>query len=150
MSEMTPPAPKKQFARSAGEINTATHRKSVPHRFVLDAIAELHPTTRAMFGSLAVYVGEKIVFLLRDRPADPDANGVWLAIPVEFQQSLHADFPNAVPVRIMGKEISGWPLLAVGAHDFEASALHASELVIRRNPRIGKVPNSRRIATSRR
>ncbi len=38
-----------------------------------------------MFGALAVYVGDKIVFLLRDRPSDPQANGVWLAIPPSFR-----------------------------------------------------------------
>ena len=65
-------------------------RKRAPHQFVLDAIAEMHPMIRAMFGALAVYVGEKIVFLLRDGPCDPQADGVWLAIPTEFQESLHA------------------------------------------------------------
>ncbi len=47
----------------------------------------------------------------------------------------------------MGKDISGWRLLAADADDFEASALYACELVIRNNPRIGKVPNKKRVAT---
>ena len=138
-----PKTPEKHLLQSGVDARPVTHRKAVPHRFVLDAIESLHPTTRAMFGALAVYVGAKIVFILRDRPSDPDANGVWIATPVELQASLHADFPNAGPVRIMGKDISGWLLLAVSAHDFEASALHACELVVRGDPRIGKVPNSR-------
>ena len=141
----TPNKPSVQ--QSLRGFKPVVRRKRPPHEFVLDAIAEMHPTTRAMFGALAVYVGEKIVFLLRDRPADPQANGVWLAIPTEFQESLHAHFPNAGPVRIMGKEISGWRLLAVDADDFEASALHACELVVRNDPRIGKVPNKKRTAT---
>ena len=107
----------------------------------------MRPTSRAMFGALAVYVGEKIVFLLRDRPTDPQANGVWLAIPTEFQENLHADLPNAGPVRIMGKEISGWRLLAADADDFEAHALRACELVVSNDSRIGKVPNRKRTAT---
>ncbi len=138
-----PKAPKKQFLQSVDGSSLDMHRKAVPHRFVLDTIEIVHPTTRAMFGALAVYVGEKIVFILRDRPSDPHANGVWLAVPVELQESLDAEFPNASPVRIMGKDISGWRLLAVDAPDFEASALHACELVIRGDPRIGKVPKSK-------
>ena len=131
-----------QDAMNGAKSNLRNRR--VPHQFVLDAIAEINPTTRAMFGALAIYVGDKIVFILRDRPNDPDANGVWLAIPAECQQSLRADFPNAGPVRVIGKEISGWWLLAIGADDFEASALHACELVIKRDPRIGNVPRSKK------
>ena len=130
-----------------GRLELVIRRKRVPHEFVLDAIAEVRPTTRAMFGALAVYVGEKIVFLLRDRPDDPQANGVWLAILTEFQESLRAEFPNTGTVRVMGKDISGWRLLAVDADDFEASALHACELVVRNDPRIGKVPNKKRTTT---
>lgn len=97
-----------------------------------------------MFGALAVYVGEKIVFLLRDRTDYPGANGVWIATSKNGQESLSAEFPNAQPVRIMGKEIAGWQLLPVDAVDFEESALRACELVLRKDPRIGKVPNSKR------
>ena len=114
---MSKPLKKPSAPKSIRGLEPIIRSKRVPHGFILDAIAEVCPTTRAMFGALAVYVGEKIVFLLRDRPADPQANGVWLAIPTEFQESLHTDFPNAGPVRIMGKEISGWRLLAVAADD---------------------------------
>ena len=38
--------------------------KNVPHEFVLDALSELDPWTRHMFGCLAVYVGDKIVLAL--------------------------------------------------------------------------------------
>ena len=58
---------------------TANQRKAVPHEFVLDAIAALSPETRSMFGCLAVYVGDKIVFILRDKPDKTADNGVWLA-----------------------------------------------------------------------
>ena len=132
-----------QFLHSKDDSRPAAHRKAAPHRFVLDALETVRPTTRAMFGALAVYVGDKIVFILRDRPSDPQANGVWVAVPVGLQESLRDEFPNGRPVRIMGKEISGWRLLAVNADDFEASALHACELVVKGDPRIGKVPKSK-------
>src|SRR5262249_21294422 len=45
----------------------AKPRKRVPHEFVLEALAELEPRTNPMFGCLAVYVGEKIVLILRDK-----------------------------------------------------------------------------------
>ena len=103
-----------------------------------------------MFGALAVYVGEQIVLLLRERKTDPGANGVWVAIPNEYQESLAADFPHARPVRIMGKEINGWRLLPSDAPDFEESALRACDLVVKRDHRVGKVPNQKRTPAPRR
>ena len=102
-----------------------------------------------MFGALAVYVGEKIVFILRDHSADSHANDVWLVAPVEFQESLLAEFPNTRPVHIMGKDISGWRLLVVNSEDFEESSLHACELVAKGDRRIGKVPDTKRTLLSK-
>lgn len=141
-------ATKKQTSVPSDRLSSP-QRKAVPHKFVLDALEDVNPTTRAMFGALAVYVGEKIVFILRDHSADPHANGVWLAAPVEFQESLLAEFPNTKPIHIMGKDISGWRLLAVNSEDFEESALHACELVVKGDRRIGKVPDTKRTLLSK-
>ena len=43
-------------------------RKSVPYEFVLEAVSQLPIETRSMFGCLAVYVGDKIVLILREKP----------------------------------------------------------------------------------
>jgi hypothetical protein len=45
-------------------------RKPIPHAFVLDAISTLSPYTRPMFGCLAIYVKDKIVLILRDKPRE--------------------------------------------------------------------------------
>jgi len=63
-------------------------RKIVPYEFVLDALAPLAPTTRPMFGCLAVYVEEQIVLILRDRHDSREDNGVWLATTAEHHESL--------------------------------------------------------------
>ena len=115
-------------------------KRKPPHSFVLEALADLEPTTRPMFGSLAVYLGEKIVFILRDNPKEPHANGVWVALAAEDGEMLRSEFPNMQPVRILRKDIRGWCLLPAKANDFEESALHACDLVLKRDPRIGKVP----------
>lgn len=119
----------------------APTRGTIPHRFVLDAIAELEPRTRPMFGALAVYVGEKIVFLLRNSQKDSQANGVWVSILPEYQDGMKVEFPRARTVHILGKDIKGWCLLSPEAADFEESALRACELVLQRDRRIGKVPD---------
>jgi hypothetical protein len=118
--------------------------KPVPHRFVLDALAALSPETRSMFGCLAVYVGDKIVLILRDKPEPPADNGVWLATTQEHHQSLLRDFPHMRSIQVLGKKVTGWQVLPVDAPDFEEAALDACELIAARDPRIGKVPASRR------
>ncbi len=119
-------------------------RKAGPHEFVLDALASLSPWTRPMFGCLAVYVEEKIVLILRDKPGQSPDNGVWLATTVEHHESLRCDFPNMRSIKVLGKKITGWQVLPADASDFEEAALHACEMVIAGDPRIGKVPKSRR------
>ena len=123
-------------------------RKSVPHEFVLDAIATLSPTTRPMFGCLAVYVQDKIVLILRDKRDQTADNGVWLATTEEHHQSLRREFPNMRSIQVLGKKVTGWQVLPADAQDFEEAALLACELVLAGDPRIGKVPGARRASRS--
>jgi len=125
-------------------------RKRVPHEFVLDALASISPETRSMFGCLAVYVNDKIVFALRDkRNETADDDGVWLATTVEHHKSLQRDFPSMRSIRVLGKKVTGWQVLPADAPDFEESALRACEFVIAGDPRIGKVPASRKAKTTK-
>jgi hypothetical protein len=119
-------------------------RKAPPHEFVLDAIASLSPVTRSMFGCLAVYVGQKIVFALRDKSEWTADNGVWLATTEDHHESLRREFPSMRSIQIFGKKITAWQVLPSDAPDFEESALRACELVMASDPRIGKVPKPRR------
>src|SRR6266849_5244862 len=118
--------------------------KPVPYEFVLDAIAPLSPETRSMFGCLAAYVQNKIVLILRDKSDGTDDNGVWLATTEEHHQSLRREFPNMRSIRLFGKEVTGWQVLPADAQDCEEAALRACDLVLARDPRIGKVPGARR------
>ena len=125
-------------------------RKPVPHAFVLDALAPLSPRTHPMFGCLAVYVQDKIVLILRDK-RDPTAdNGVWLATTKEHHHSLRREFPNMRSIKVLGKKkrVTGWQVLPADVEDFEDAALHACELVLAGDPRIGKAPGARRASKS--
>jgi hypothetical protein len=119
-------------------------RKAVPHEFVLEAIDALSPSTRPMFGCLAVYVGDKIVLILRDKLDKSADNGVWLCTAEEHHESLRRQFPNMRSIQVFGKEVTGWQVLPADAPDFEEAALRACELIVARDPRIGKVPGRER------
>jgi hypothetical protein len=123
-------------------------RKPVPHEFVLDAIAPLSPTTRPMFGCLAIYVKNKIVLILRDKRDQTADNGVWLATTEEHHQSLRQEFPNMRSIKVLKKKVTGWQVLPADAKDFEEAAQRACELVLAGDPRIGKVPGARRSSRS--
>jgi hypothetical protein len=133
------PPRKKATSRSSGDVLFgAKPRKAVPHEFVLEALTAVSPRTNPMFGCLAVYVGDKIVLVLRDKPG-PD-NGVWLATTMEHHASLRREFPSMRSIRLFGTKESAWQVLPVDAPDFEEAALRACELIVARDPRIGKVP----------
>src|SRR5258708_39339318 len=89
-------------------LHVAGRGKRVPHEFVLDAIASLSPRTRPMFGCVAVYVQEKIVLILRDKPGEQADNGVWLSTTAEHDDSLSREFPRMRSTRVSRKGVTGW------------------------------------------
>jgi hypothetical protein len=119
-------------------------RKPVPQQFVLDALAGLDLRTNPMFGCLAVYVGEKIVLVLRDKREPSADNGVWLATTHEHHDSLRGEFPSMRSIQVFGKKVTGWQVLPSDSPDFEEAAMRACELISAGDERIGKVPASRR------
>ena len=149
MDAMRKPPPNRAFLAPDDRIFAVKKHKAVPHQFVLDALAELPTETRTMFGCLAVYLGDKIVFILRDRRDPPADNGVWLATTEEHHESLAREFPSMRSIQLFGNKITGWQVLPADAPDFEQAALHACDLILARDPRIGKVPKSRRKSVAR-
>jgi len=119
-------------------------RKPAPFAFVLDAIAALDPTTRPMFGCVAVYAGPKIVFILREKANGTADNGVWIATTREHHESLRREFPNMRSIGVLGKSVTGWQVLPADAPDFEEAVFRACELAVGGDPRIGKTPKRRR------
>lgn len=128
----------------AYDVFAARKRKPVPHEFVLEALGPLGPETRPMFGCVAVYVEDKIVLILRDKPAPSQDNGVWLATTEEHHAALRPEFPNMRSIEVLGSGVTGWQVLPADAPDFEEAALRACALIRSGDPRIGKVPGERR------
>lgn len=119
-------------------------RKAVPFEFVLDALSALSPHTRPLFGCLAVYVQDKIVLVLRDKRTSTEDNGVWLATTRDHHESLRREFPHMRSIKVLGKDVTGWQVLPADSPDFEEAALHACELILAKDPQIGKMPGARR------
>lgn len=119
---------------------------TVPFAFVLDELETLGPYTRPMFGCTAVYVDDKIVFVLRERREETGRadNGVWVATIKDHHGSLRAEMPSLRSITVFGVGETGWQVLPADAPDFEESVLHACSLVRSEDPRVGKVPKPRK------
>jgi hypothetical protein len=118
-----------------------------PHAFVVEALAPLNPEVRRMFSGFAVYLGNRIVCMLRDHAKCPRDNGVWLVLsegasPANAQ--LRREFPSLRSIELLKGKISHWLLIPSDSPDFEQEALHACHLLLRHDPRLGRVPASRR------
>jgi len=102
-----------------------------------------------MFGSHAVYVDEKIVFILRQKGELKTLrdDGLWVAMLPENNDALRREFPALRPIELFAargrKGFSGWLNLPEGDDGFEATALAICRLVINGDPRIGKLPKGR-------
>jgi hypothetical protein len=122
--------------------------KNVAFDFVLDHLVSLEPTVKPFFGSHAVYIGEKMVFILRDKKSRPDCNGVWVATNPEHIQNLKKEIPALRSVTVLNERRknseSSWQMLTTDQDDFESSVIKACEMVLHNDPRIGKIPKPKK------
>ncbi|NUM79702.1 hypothetical protein HUU42_02770 [bacterium] len=119
-------------------------KKTIPFEFILDALLPLVPVTRPMFGCTAVYVGPKIVLILRERESHPEDNGVWIATTAEHHASLRKEFPSMRSINVLGSGETNWQMLPSASDDFDRSAARACELILQHDPRIGKIPKAKK------
>ena len=116
--------------------------REIPFDFILDYLLPIETTVKPFFGMFAVYSGEKLLLMLRERDKQPEMNGIWIATAKGGQESLKKELP--VLRMIAGpktkKPGAGWQMIPVAADGFEAAAIRVCELIVRRDPRIGKIP----------
>lgn len=125
-------------------------KKKIPFDWVLSELESLGPTTNPMFGCTAIYVDEKIVFILRERPNNSEDNGVWLATTREHHASLRKELPSLRSIGVLGGGgETGWQILPASESDFEDEVLRACAMVLREDPRIGKIPKPKKPRAAR-
>ena len=125
----------------------AKPKQKAPHAFVVDALMPLSPEVRRMFSGFAVYLGDRIVCMLRDHPKSPRDNGVWLVLSESADPAdaeIRREFPSIRSIELLGDKIGHWLLIPSDSPGVEAEALHACDLMLRRDSRFGRVPKSRK------
>jgi len=99
-----------------------------------------------MFSGYSVYIGDQIVCMLRDRPNYPKDNGLWLVFSETADLSsptLCREFPSLREIGILGGKITHWLILPADSPNFESESLHACDLILKHDPRLGRIPKSR-------
>ena len=119
-------------------------KKPIPFEFILDYLYPIIPVVKPMFGSYALYSGEKIILILREKDNHTEDNGVWLATSSEHHQSLKKEFPSMRSIELLGNGETNWQIIPVEAHDFESSVIRVCELVKKGDKRIGKIPKQKK------
>jgi hypothetical protein len=114
-------------------------RSAVPFPFVLDELESLRPTVKKVFGFTHVYLGEKLLFSLRDATTQRGTNGMWLYTTTDHADSLAAEFPELPRRQIWRSGKKAWVILASRLGDFEENAFRACELILRGDQRIGRL-----------
>lgn len=116
--------------------------KTIPFNFVIENLFALDPIIKSMFGAYAIYVGNKIVLILRDKK-DEDS-GVWIATVPEHHASLKKEFPIMRSIKIFGSGETAWQVLPMEEDDFETSVNRACDLILKGDIRIGKIPKPKK------
>jgi hypothetical protein len=114
-------------------------KKTVPFPFIIDELVSLRPTVKKVFGFTHVYLGEKLLFSLRDNAKQPGTNGMWLFIVAENIDSLAKEFPDLPRRQFWRSGKNCWIVLASRFECFEEYALKACELILNGDQRIGRV-----------
>ncbi len=121
-------------------------KSKIPFEFVLEELDRIHPRVKPMFGCYAIYAGEKLVLILRQRSDHTHDNGVWVAALHEHHASLKKEFPCMRSVRLLGTAETVWQNIPADEDDFEELALKACHLILKGDARIGKIPKPKKKA----
>jgi hypothetical protein len=113
--------------------------KLAPYDFVFDYLPS-SIVVKQMFGMHYIYLGKKIMAILRKRPNEPELNGIWIATSKQHHQSLKMDIPELGSFFINNDERQGnWLFLPEDIDDFEAPAIKICELIAHGDQRIGNI-----------
>ena len=117
---------------------------SIPFDFVLEQLFSLCPVVKPMFGCHGIYVGSKIMLMLRNKPDHTYDNGIWISTKAEHHASLKKILPSMRSIQVLGNGQTNWQIIPFEADDFEENAMKICELILKGDPRIGNIPKSRK------
>lgn len=119
-------------------------KKQIPYDFILEELTGTDYDTKPMFGCTAIYVGDKIMLILRKKEEMDEDTGLWVCIPDEYTQEMKAKYPQLKGVSFFSAEDSAWQCLHETNEDFEPLALEFCKMIKKGDPRIGRMPKPKK------
>jgi hypothetical protein len=125
--------------------------KKIPFEFVLERLMPLNPLVKPMFGCHAVYVGDKIMLILRLREDHPESNGVWIATSEVHHESLKRLFIDMMSIGVLSNngKATDWQMIPYESDEFEKDVNAVCDLILKSDPRVGRVPKARKRKTAK-
>lgn len=114
-----------------------------PFEFIFDHLLPIEIEVTPFFGMFAVRSRGKLLLLLRDRKNEPDKNGIWIATAGDGALTLQKELPGALVLFERKSKKDEWLLIHPDSEAFERSAIAVCDLIVHRDPRIGRVPEPR-------
>ena len=124
-------------------------KKQIPYEFILEELSGLDTHTRPMFGCTAIYVGSKIVLVLRKKEKMDLDTGIWVCIPDEYTLEMKTKFPILKGVTFFENENSAWQCLRETEEEFEALALQFCKMIKKGDPSIGRIPKPKKLKSKK-
>jgi len=121
----------------------AKQKNPVAFPFVLEELQRLEPIVRPMFGCHAIYCGEKVVLVTRDKNGKDADDGVWIATTKEHHADLRKLLPSLRSISIFGGKESSWQVIPKTSDSFEEEVLSACALILKGDSRIGTLPKKK-------
>jgi hypothetical protein len=118
-------------------------RREPPFDFIFDYLVPIETEVAPFFGMFAVRSRGKLLLLLRERANEPNMNGIWVATVGDGAVSLMKELPGSLVRFDRKSKKDEWLLIPPDAEAFERSAIHLCDLIVHRDPRIGRMPKPR-------
>jgi len=116
---------------------------SVPYELVFEFLPEERVEIKKMFGHHCLYFDGLMVMFMIYRENNPD-NGICLATSAPLISSLSKDIKSLRHLEAYGPESTDWRLIPLDSERFEADVEKACKLILKRDPRIGREPKSKK------
>ena len=123
--------------------------RKIPFDFILEKLYSAGPIARPMFGCHAIYIGDKLVLMAREKGASDNDDGVWIATTLPNHESLRRELPSLRSIAVLGKGQTNWQIIPKDSISFEEEVFRACDMILRNDPRIGTILKSKGVKSGK-